>query len=82
MNRIYFANWPYSAEEEKADLSRNAIKRSINLALSYRGQMALKNVGLLKEVMKHTVPMRCRAIHSLGAQGEADNLQPVRLLFL
>ena len=46
------------------DQHKDAIKRSINLALSFRGQSALKKVGLLETVMKFTVPMRYRAIHS------------------
>ena len=46
------------------DQHKDAIKRSINLALSCRGQSALRKAGLLEKVMKFTVPMRCRAIHS------------------
>jgi kynurenine 3-monooxygenase len=43
--------------------SQDAIKRSINLALSVRGQSALAAAGVLGEVMETAVPMPCRAIH-------------------
>lgn len=43
--------------------SRDATKRSINLALSHRGQAALASVGLLDSVMAHTIEMPQRAIH-------------------
>jgi kynurenine 3-monooxygenase len=43
--------------------SRDAVKRSINLALSHRGQEALRSVGLLDAVMERVVPMPCRALH-------------------
>ena len=48
-----------SSEEAKEELvsAKNAVKRSINLALSVRGQAALRNVGLLEQVMAFTVPM-------------------------
>ena len=42
------------------------MKRSINLALSYRGERALEAVGLLDTVMKEVVPMYSRAIHVGG----------------
>ena len=38
--------------------------RSINLALSVRGEHALKEVGLHKEVMRQAIPMPGRMIHS------------------
>jgi kynurenine 3-monooxygenase len=70
-----------SAEDEDdtrpEDQHKDAIKRSINLALSHRGQMALKKAGLLEKVMKFTVPMKCRAIHSTSDRdSEADSWQP------
>jgi kynurenine 3-monooxygenase len=43
--------------------SISSIKRSINLALSYRGIIALKEVGLLDDVMKSAIPMPGRIIH-------------------
>ncbi|NIL63149.1 FAD-dependent oxidoreductase [Salinispora arenicola] len=38
--------------------------RSINLGLSARGMRALDGVGLLADVLKHSVPMRDRVVHS------------------
>jgi len=65
------------SEEIAEDKVKNAVKRSINLALSVRGQEALKNVGLLEMAMKDTVPMRCRAIHShRSADIQPDMFQP------
>ena len=46
--------------------STDAAKRSINLALSHRGQEALRAVGVLPAVMACTVPMPQRAIHPAG----------------
>jgi kynurenine 3-monooxygenase len=46
--------------------STSATKRSINLALSERGMIALKEVGALETVMKHAVRMPCRVIHSIN----------------
>lgn len=43
--------------------STNASKRSINLALSHRGQCALSQIGLLNEVMTTAIPMTGRMIH-------------------
>ncbi|MGA3562546.1 FAD-dependent oxidoreductase [Melissospora conviva] len=37
--------------------------RSINLGLSARGMRALRDVGLLDEVLKRSVPMRGRVVH-------------------
>ena len=45
--------------------STSATKRSINLALSHRGQMALAEVGLLDQVMETAVPMPRRVIHNV-----------------
>jgi kynurenine 3-monooxygenase len=45
---------------------KSVSRRSINLALSARGQAALQSVGLLETVMGAAVPMRCRAIHTGG----------------
>ena len=73
--RVGTANVVGGARPE--DQHKDAIKRSINLALSHRGQMALKNVGLLERVMAFTVPMRRRAIHSTDDRdSEADSFQP------
>ena len=45
--------------------STSATKRSINLALSYRGQLALQEIGLLDEIMETAVEMPGRVIHNL-----------------
>ena len=45
--------------------STSAVKRSVNLALSCRGQCALKELGLLDDAMKHAIRMPCRIIHSV-----------------
>jgi kynurenine 3-monooxygenase len=44
--------------------STSALKRSINLALSYRGQIALKELGILDEAMSDAIRMPCRVIHT------------------
>lgn len=46
--------------------SADALRRSINLALSFRGQEALRAVGLLDEIMAHIVPMPARGIHDVN----------------
>lgn len=43
--------------------------RSINLALSERGINAMRDVGILDDVMKIAIPMYCRAIHLPGTVG-------------
>lgn len=52
----------------------NAAKRSINLALSYRGQCGLEAVGVLDKVMPQTVRMAHRAVHTHG--DPIPSLQP------
>jgi kynurenine 3-monooxygenase len=58
--------------------STSAVKRSINLALSYRGMAALAEVGLLDDAMKDAIRMPGRVIHSKDggvvkqAYGKAD----------
>lgn len=44
--------------------SQSATKRSINLALSYRGIQALNELGLTPEVLKMAIRMPKRVIHS------------------
>mmetsp|Transcript_14587 Transcript_14587/g.26155 ORF Transcript_14587/g.26155 Transcript_14587/m.26155 type:complete len:479 (-) Transcript_14587:162-1598(-) len=51
------------SEMEQNGKDKSAVKRSINLALSRRGQEALKRVGLLDWAMSVSVPMYGRAIH-------------------
>lgn len=48
--------------------SKDPTKRSINLALSHRGQSALAAVGALDTVMANVIPMPCRAIHSFAGE--------------
>lgn len=45
--------------------STDALKRSINLALSHRGRSCLKALGLEDKVLAECVRMPCRAIHDL-----------------
>jgi len=42
--------------------------RSINLALSARGLMALETAGIKEAVLKECIPMRGRMIHPLGGE--------------
>ena len=63
-----------SDNEAEFGRSANASKRSINLALSKRGQAALAEIGLLDEVMKDAIRMPCRVIHQLGAQRANDSV--------
>ena len=56
---------------------KSAVKRSINLALSTRGQAALQNVGLFDQAMSLAVPMYGRAIHSnCSSNPHPDKFQP------
>ena len=48
--------------------STSALKRSINLALSYRGQIALKELGILEEAMQDAIRMPCRVIHTVDGK--------------
>jgi len=41
--------------------------RSINLALSERGINALRDVGILEDILKITIPMYGRAVHLSGS---------------
>lgn len=45
----------------------NATKRSINLALSYRGISALKKCGLYAQVEPLLIPMKGRYMHNVGS---------------
>ena len=42
-----------------------AAGRSINLALSDRGLLALEKIGLADEIRKISIPMHCRFIHNV-----------------
>lgn len=53
--------------ERRGDMRRAKVEagRSINLALSDRGILALEKVGLAKEIQKISIPMHGRFIHNL-----------------
>ena len=56
--------------ESREDIrgSDSWVGRSINLALSFRGQEALKAVGCEEEVLASAIPMHSRMIHSLDGK--------------
>lgn len=66
---IRLAQRGYQVElhEKRSDmrLEEMSAGRSINLALSARGLMALDRVGLKEEVLKHCIPMHGRMIHPI-----------------
>jgi len=73
----YLAQQGYSVEifERRPDMRKESISagRSINLALSARGNHALKEVGLYDKIKPHTIPMKGRMIHDLNG---TTHLQP------
>ena len=73
----YLAKQGYSVEifERRPDMRKESISagRSINLALSIRGNHALKEVGLYDKIKSNTIPMKGRMIHDLNG---GVNLQP------
>lgn len=56
--------------ERRSDMRKGVedAGRSINLALSSRGLMALERAGLKAAVLEECIPMRGRMIHPLGGQ--------------
>src|SRR5688572_19009296 len=66
---IYLAKRGYkvSVYERRGDMRREKMLagRSINLALSDRGLLALEKVGLAEEIKKIAIPMHGRYIHNL-----------------
>ena len=56
--------------EKRADMRKGFedAGRSINLALSARGLMALNRAGVKKQVLQSCIPMKGRMIHPLGDQ--------------
>lgn len=66
---IYLARRGYNIKifERRPDMRKTKFneERSINLALSDRGLLALKKVGLVDEVKKISIPMHGRYIHNL-----------------
>ena len=73
----YLAHRGYCVEifERRSDMRKESISagRSINLALSARGNNALKEVGLYDKIKPNTIPMNGRMIHGLNGN---TNLQP------
>lgn len=69
---IYMARKGFQVEmfERRPDMRKEEIGagRSINLAVSTRGLLALRDVGLEEEVLKYAVPMRGRMIHSRSGE--------------
>jgi kynurenine 3-monooxygenase len=65
---IYLARRGYSVSlyERRGDMRKEAVEagRSINLALSDRGILALKEVGIAEEILNIAIPMHGRSIHS------------------
>ena len=65
---IYLAKRGYKVRvyERRSDMRKENISagRSINLALSDRGLLALEKVGLAEEIRKIAIPMHGRVIHN------------------
>jgi len=65
---IYLSRRGYKVKifERRPDMRRESISagRSINLALSDRGLLALEKVGLADEIKKIAIPMHGRSIHN------------------
>ncbi len=74
---IYLVRRGYKVKiyERRSDMRKQEMTagRSINLALSDRGIVALKDVGIYDEVMKIAIPMPGRLIHHLDG---SSNFQP------
>src|SRR5215510_10464787 len=66
---IYLSNRGYKVKiyERRGDMRKEKMSagRSINLALSDRGLLALEKVGLAEEIRKIAIPMHGRFIHNL-----------------
>src|SRR5215510_11626407 len=66
---IYLAKRGYNVKiyERRRDMRKEKMSagRSINLALSDRGILALEKVGLAEEIKKIAIPMHGRYIHNL-----------------
>jgi 2-polyprenyl-6-methoxyphenol hydroxylase-like FAD-dependent oxidoreductase len=55
------------------DKFTSSLKRSINLALSYRGISALKRANVFEHVEKALIPMRGRVVHLLDGKSFSFN---------
>ena len=73
--RLAQRGYTISVHERLPDLRTTdlAAGRSINLALSARGLMALERVGVKEEILQECIPMRGRMVHP---KGEAAFLSP------
>jgi kynurenine 3-monooxygenase len=69
---IYLARKGFYTEvfERRPDMRKEELSagRSINLAVSTRGLLALRSVGLEKEVLEFAIPMRGRMIHAMSGE--------------
>ena len=69
---IYLARKGYNVDvyEKRPDMRKIAISagKSINLALSHRGIYALQQLKIADSILKQSIPMKGRMIHS--AKGE------------
>ena len=69
---IYLAKRGYKVclFERRGDMRKEKLVagRSINLALSDRGLLALEKVGLANEIKKIAIPMHGRFIHNLDGE--------------
>ncbi|MEZ4886304.1 MAG: NAD(P)/FAD-dependent oxidoreductase [Chitinophagales bacterium] len=67
--RLAQRGYTVSLHEKRSDMRREEVDagRSINLALSARGLMALDRVGLKEAVLEECIPMRGRFIHPLNS---------------
>lgn len=66
--RLGQRGYPVQLYEKRGDLRKTGVEagRSINLALSDRGLMALKQAGLADAVREYCIPMHGRMIHPIG----------------
>lgn len=68
--RLAQRGYKVSLHEKRGDMRKKHVDagRSINLALSARGLMALERVGLKEVVLEECIPMRGRFIHPLNGE--------------
>lgn len=68
--RLAQRGYKVSLHEKRPDMRKAEIDagRSINLALSARGLMALDRVGLKERILQECIPMRGRFIHPIDSQ--------------
>jgi kynurenine 3-monooxygenase len=69
---IYLAKRGFEVEiyERRPDMRKAKISagRSINMALSTRGIFALREAGVLDEIMQQAIPMPGRMVHSIDGK--------------